>query len=63
MKNLVIDKQTEIWKQDYLEPKLWHNDDNGTIISEDLLIQREFFFDLIRLPFVPKADEFVCARA
>jgi len=48
MKNIDLNKQSEIWKQDFFNANLWHSE-NGTIISEDLLKEREFYFDVIKL--------------
>ncbi len=48
MKNIDLNKQSEIWKQDFFNPNLWHNE-SGTIVTQDLLKEREFFFDIVKL--------------
>lgn len=48
MKNIDLNKQSEIWKQDFFNPNLWHNE-SGTIITYDLLEEREFYFDIVKL--------------
>ena len=58
MKNLTIDKLSEIWKQDYFEPDLWHNDESGLIVSTDLLEEREYYYEVIKMPFSYASQEF-----
>ncbi len=62
MKNLYTDKSLEIWKQDYFEPELWHNDDSGLIVSSDLLEEREFYYQVIKMPFSHQGQEFEQAQ-
>jgi len=48
MKNIDLNKQSEIWKQDFFNTNLWHSE-TGTIISYDLLKEREFYFNIVKL--------------
>lgn len=43
-----LPKPLEAWRQDEHDSDLWHGK-NGTIINTAALIEREFFFDVVRV--------------
>ena len=42
-------KPTELWRQLPDEPDLWHGE-NGVILNSAALLEREFYFDIVRSP-------------
>lgn len=45
-------KHTEVWQQNPESPDFWHGP-NGVIINTAALNEREFYYNVIRITFLP----------
>lgn len=48
--NLKTLKNTEVWYQDPEDNNLWHGT-HGVIVNTAALVEREFFYNIERVPF------------